>query len=140
MTSLSHGYPVKPEPPASESPKGQSLRMRCCELEWQSCNARRRDCGSARVWWPVLPTAKPPTRGALPRAFLFLKSPFSLLSKEKRGPLPPEGVKRICSPKHHHSTYGLHFHYHFIIIPHVFHFHLTVVVSHLDVGSWHCHL
>ena len=84
---------IKLEPSASESPKGRSLRMRCCELEWQSCNARRRDCGSARVWWPGLPTAKPPTRGALPRAFPFLKSPFSLLSKEKRGPPPPEGVK-----------------------------------------------
>ena len=35
---------IKLEPPASESPKGQSLRMRCCELDWQLCNARRRDC------------------------------------------------------------------------------------------------
>ena len=35
---------IKLEPPASESPKGQSLRMRCCKLDWQLCNARHRDC------------------------------------------------------------------------------------------------
>ncbi len=50
---------IKLEPPASESPKGQSLRMRCCELEWQPCNARRRDC----VRGPTAPShTSQPTR------------------------------------------------------------------------------
>ena len=110
---------IKLEPPASESPKGQSLRMRCCELEWQPCNARRRDCvrGPTAPSHTPLPTRMPkhashgseyptaPTRGCLtcpmssqPHVarrhgpFPWGRAPVSPPKREERTPAPPRGV------------------------------------------------
>ena len=86
---------IKPEPPASESPEGQLLRMRCCKLEGtyatKDVATRRR----ARVvaWKPNQPCV-----ACRQVSFRMERHRLSPPNGGGEDPLPPKGGRGIIPP------------------------------------------
>ena len=83
---------IKPDPHASESPEGQSLRMQDCGEEWQPCNEdiatwqrpTRGDLTWLRPCQPRVERRRDPS---------LQEGPPSLLPRREGEDLPPEGGK-----------------------------------------------